>query len=321
MKKAFTLIELLMVIAIIGIIATLAVTKIGNTRRVSAMKVSVANQAAVERAFESYLTMNGGQVNRLDSLMYKEGVVGAPGGGFNFAATNTARTAGMYLYQGPAAPAEFTAAEEGRNAGMTPGLRNLFVPYAISKPEAYGFSVHMGMKYVMCHMRDATRSAKSQYGDRAVDGDGSYLPDDAEQGWSPECSACVAQVVTNGLYVAVVNPATAAGRSVYRDCGQELMDTESNDGAYDADACIREAKATGGLLFAFGLGENCSAIGKGQAGLESAPYSEFPLPRFYRHYVLLFRLNAAKSQIPEFAGVLDPCGLTIRAARNSLANL
>ena len=73
MKKAFTLIELLMVIAIIGIIATLAVTKIGNTRRVSAMKVSVANQAAVERAFESYLTMNGGQVNRLDSLMYKEG--------------------------------------------------------------------------------------------------------------------------------------------------------------------------------------------------------------------------------------------------------
>ena len=65
-RRAFTLIELLMVIAILGIVATLAVSKIGNTRRVSAMKMSVANQAAVERAFESYLTMHGGLVDRLD---------------------------------------------------------------------------------------------------------------------------------------------------------------------------------------------------------------------------------------------------------------
>jgi prepilin-type N-terminal cleavage/methylation domain-containing protein len=321
MKRAFTLIELLMVIAIIGIIATLAVTKIGNTRRVSAMRVSVANQAAVERAFESYLAMNGGLVNRLDSLMYKDGVTGADGGGFDWGATNTPRTAGAYLYQGPAIPAEFTDAEESRNAGMSPELRGILVPYAISKSEAYGFAVHLGMKYVMCHMADATRSAKGQYGDRAAEGDGTYLSGDPDLGWSPEGSSCVAQAVTNGLYVAAVNPASAAGRAVYRDCGQDLMDTEQDDVAYDRDACVREANATGGILFAFGLGENCSAIGKGRAGLESAPYSEFPLPRYYRHYVLLFRLNAAKSPIPEFAGVLDPYGKTIRAARKSLADL
>ena len=66
MKKAFTLIELLMVIALIAIVSTLAVSKLGGVREVSARKVSLANQKAVERAVEAYL-VNGGRLNRLDS--------------------------------------------------------------------------------------------------------------------------------------------------------------------------------------------------------------------------------------------------------------
>ena len=58
MKKAFTLIELLMVIALIAIVSTLAVSKLGGVREVSARKVSLANQKAVERAVEAYL-VNG----------------------------------------------------------------------------------------------------------------------------------------------------------------------------------------------------------------------------------------------------------------------
>ena len=69
MKKAFTLIELLIVIAVIAIIATLAVGKFGGVREAAARKVSFANQKAVERAVEAYLAGEG-RLNRLDSLLY-----------------------------------------------------------------------------------------------------------------------------------------------------------------------------------------------------------------------------------------------------------
>ncbi|MBQ4200140.1 MAG: type II secretion system protein, partial [Kiritimatiellae bacterium] len=60
MKKAFTLIELLMVVALIAIVSTLAVSKLGGVREGAARKVSLANQKAVERAVEAYL-VNGGR--------------------------------------------------------------------------------------------------------------------------------------------------------------------------------------------------------------------------------------------------------------------
>ena len=55
MKKAFTLIELLMVIALIAIVSTLDVTKVGGLRESSARKVSLANQKAIERAMDAFL--------------------------------------------------------------------------------------------------------------------------------------------------------------------------------------------------------------------------------------------------------------------------
>ena len=66
MKRAFTLIELLMVIAIIAIISTLAVSKVGGVREAAARKVSLANQKAVERGVEAFL-VSGGLLNRLDN--------------------------------------------------------------------------------------------------------------------------------------------------------------------------------------------------------------------------------------------------------------
>ena len=71
MKKAFTLIELLMVIAIIAIISTLAVSKAGGVRERAALQLSIANQKAIERAVGAYL-VGGGMLNRLDSLVYAQ---------------------------------------------------------------------------------------------------------------------------------------------------------------------------------------------------------------------------------------------------------
>ena len=69
-KAGFTLIELVMVIVILAIISSLAVTKFGSMREDSARKVSIANQQALSRAVETYLAVNHGtDLNRLDSLI------------------------------------------------------------------------------------------------------------------------------------------------------------------------------------------------------------------------------------------------------------
>ena len=67
--SGFTLIELIVVIAILSLISTLAVNRIGAIRERAARSVSVANQLATGRAVETYLTANDGKLNRLDSLL------------------------------------------------------------------------------------------------------------------------------------------------------------------------------------------------------------------------------------------------------------
>ena len=54
-RDGFTLIELIVVIAILSIISTLAVSRIGALREKAARKVSVANQQAIGRAVETFL--------------------------------------------------------------------------------------------------------------------------------------------------------------------------------------------------------------------------------------------------------------------------
>lgn len=318
MKKAFTLIELLMVIAILGIISTLAVSKVGNLQRSSALKVSLSNQSAISRAIESYITVNNGRLNRLDSLMYKDGVRAEGQTGFNYALTNGTRLTGQQLYRGPSRPAVFGEKQMELNAGLTDELRTLLVPYALDAREADAFVANLGLRFVMCHTASAEESPRVLYGEYGVEGDGHYLPDDAAVGWDPMRSACVPQAVSNGLYLAAVSPSSGAGRQVYRDCGQELFMTARTDQEYDEEECRKEALSTGGILFAFGLGDECSAVGKSSAGLEAAPLAKYLLPKYYRRYILLFRLNAADSGVPEFAGVLDPSGRTIRAARKDI---
>ena len=70
MKKGFTLIELIMVIAILAIISTLAVNRYGNLREKSARTVSLANQSAIGRAVDAFLAANpDGKIDYLDSLL------------------------------------------------------------------------------------------------------------------------------------------------------------------------------------------------------------------------------------------------------------
>jgi len=318
MKKAFTLIELLMVISIIAIITTLAVNKVGGVREAAARKVALANQKAVERAVEAYLA-GGGPLNWLDSLISGQGDARTPlrhgRAGLDCTHTNFTLEA-REIYLGPTrATAAVTATDlakfrEDHNAGLTPGLTSVLCLYTLTAAEAKNLGSRLGLTHVMAH-NEYPADPASCYTERT--GDGTYV--ESRSGTDADESGCLAIAVTNGMSLAAINPATEAGRAIYRACGQDLMKTERAGAAYDETRAAAEAEATGGALIALGLGSSASLIGKAQAGLESAPRAAYPVKRYYSRYILLFRLRKVGTAIlPEFAGVIDPCGNTLRAA-------
>ena len=318
MKKGFTLIELIMVVAILGIVSTLAVMRIGNVRERAQRQVSAANQSAIARAVDSWLTVNDGSINRLDSLLDDEV---PPGGASGFDVDGAAlNDQGAGFYCGPDDVGHpLPQLYSDRCSGLTPALREkILVPYVLGEREA-AMLVESGLRHVMRHSTFALKSPREAYSQRGDDG--AYLPDDAAIGLDPVASACIARSVTNRMVVAAVSPFTPEGRSVYRDFGQKLLDLKLTAAEYRADraATIAETLATGGPLLVFGLGNECTMVGGANGGIESAPVATYPLPRFYRRYLLAFRLPSEPGRRRiEFAGVLDPCGNTVRAAQAAL---
>ena len=327
MKKAFTLIELLMVIALIAIVSTLAVSKLGGVREVAARKVSLANQKAVERAVEAYL-VNGGQLNRLDSLLYA-GDGGAPltggtEGDFDFTAVSTAESRnGLYL-----GPSDDESARIEQNSGLSPDLQKILCLYTLNRTQAEALNTRLGLRHVMAATAYADAAPTAFPGmhynkDRAY-GDGT-VPN-ASDGLDPNASFCVATLVTNSMRFVAINPMTDLGRTVYQACGQELMNTKNWGETYTESEVRAEVAAKGGPLLAFGLGDAASIVGKSDAGLEDAPYATFVQKRYYSRYILLFRLKtigagSVSQVIPEFAGVIDCEGNTVRAAQHIIKNM
>ena len=327
MKKAFTLIELLMVIALIAIVSTLAVSKLGGVREVSARKVSLANQKAVERAVEAYL-VNGGRLNRLDSLLYA-GDGGAPltggtEGDCDFTAVSTAESRnGLYL-----GPSDDESARIEQNSGITPDLQKILCLYTLNRAQAEALNTRLGLRHVMAATAyaDAAQTAfpSLHYDKDRAYGDGT-VPN-ASDGLDPNASFCVATLVTNSMRFVAINPMTDLGRTVYQACGQELMNTKSWGETYTESEVRAEVAAKGGPLLAFGLGDAASIIGKSDAGLEDAPYATFVQKRYYSRYILLFRLKtigagSVSQVIPEFAGVIDCEGNTVRAAQHVIKRM
>ena len=327
MKKAFTLIELLMVIALIAIVSTLAVSKLGGVREVSARKVSLANQKAVERAVEAYL-VNGGRLNRLDSLLYAgdggDPLTGGTEGDFDFTAISTAESRnGLYL-----GPSDDESARIEQNSGITPDLQKILCLYTLNRAQAEALNTRLGLRHVMAATAyaDAAQTAfpSLHYDKDRAYGDGT-VPN-ASDGLDPNASFCVATLVTNSMRFVAINPMTDLGRTVYQAYGQELMNTKSWGETYTESEVRAEVAAKGGPLLAFGLGDAASIIGKSDAGLEDAPYATFVQKRYYSRYILLFRLKtigagSVSQVIPEFAGVIDCEGNTVRAAQHVIKRM
>ena len=316
MKKTsgFTLIELILVIAILAIISTLAIQKLNGVSDGAKEKANLANVSRLGTFVEGYAVANAGAVNldKLDSLVMYGTAAGTEGD-----TGSLDSTADLLHYEGLPT-----------NTGLSEKL---------SKPVSYsagGFGMSfppiLGTYYLTMAEVNALRDYLGiQYVTRGTDGNRMRTGDD--DAWAqgdtsnPDNCCVVATLVTNGLAVAAVNPAsvypdiTPAGAAIYAGCGADVVfsgktykvkvdgqDRASNAAAFEA----LRTPGSSGILLAFGIGDQCRMVGNSAGGLDSAPVSPIMTKGEYRRYLLLVRLrytgmNAVKAEV---AGVMDPMG-------------
>ncbi|MDR0993889.1 MAG: type II secretion system GspH family protein [Verrucomicrobiota bacterium] len=314
-KQGFTLVELVMVIAILALIATLAISRLSGVRLDSEKKLNVANLTRIGTALDTFMTANDGALNRLDGLLkYDEPL--ATAGSFDVSVfpdelSGNTNVTGVVLN---------SRLIEGASAyGGFPGL---LARYYLTDSDVTALN-NMGLSYVM----RGTDNGRFTTGD-----DGAWSQGTAGD---PDTASCVAKQITNGFAVAVINPGGVVGTGstisplgarVYESCGQDVFFTTSaklliDDTEYDpgTDAALQALLATNGdgILLAFGVGQFSSFVGSNRAGLDSAPICPVITAKDeYRRYIVLLRLrHTGTGSVVEYAGVMDALGQPIMEAR------
>lgn len=312
-QSGFTLVELVLVIAIIAMISVLAIGKYAGVRDASKAKLNLANFSRIGASVDTFVALNDGALDRLDSLLYYQTSTGGTNDS-NLSSSIPARltdpanaTNGVVLN-----PALCT---DTSGYGISSG--GLLCPYFLSAADVAALRNHLGLKYAM-------------YGT-----DGGHFLEGDDGAWAqgslsdPARASSVAKALTNGLCVACVNPGafsgtTPTGGNVYQACGQDVRYTSRGvilvDGVRQANAqgAFATLDAGPGILLAFGLGESASIVGNNKAGLDHAPIC--PLvsdPLEYNYYLVLIRLRTNESgvRIAEYAGLIDSMGNTVSMAR------
>lgn len=321
-RAGFTLVELLVVVAILAIVASFAISQFSTTQKTSAEKVSIANQEAVNRAVQSYLMLNGGTgLNYLDSLIDWGTALGTAGT-FNTNLNSTTTVGGVY--RGPKQVSFSDASAPGataveQNHGISSDLASKVCVYYLSASDVAALK-KLGLTRAI-YFNYTTLHASSR-GGLTVTPDMEII--DGGPAFRVEHAPSFGVALTNGTPVLAIKP-SVANAGLYKAFGARLYATNGVAGANgvvpapttDAEAA---AAASGKVLLLFGLGEDSTMVGARNGGLDNAPRCEALDFSYYRQYLLVVRCMGGPSAMSagaEFAGVLDPKGQTVSDARFS----
>lgn len=324
-RSGFTLIELILVIAILGVISALAIQKLSGLKEDSQQKINRENVKRLDAAVQAYYVANTMDdkrtstiFNRLDSLTVWDAPNGSEG-----STDHLADVAGsLLIYTNQTANLGLSgkiASAAAANQYAQSGAAGVLGVYYLTAADARALT-DFGLKYVMRGYPEnssAPGNAYASYGEDSV-----YAATASAE--NPDTCSCLAATNYPGMPVAVVNPAATVDRSpvgpdIYRSLGQEVAYSGRTykvmvDGAdmQDNQAAFNALLSGSGVLLAFGIGEKCALVGNPAAGLDAAPVSPVMKNDEYRRYIMLLRLKHSSTGAAtlEYAGVMDPEGRT-----------
>jgi prepilin-type N-terminal cleavage/methylation domain-containing protein len=320
----FTLLELLVVVAIVGALAALTVGIWSAVERSSAEKISVANQESVLRNVQSYLLVNKGKLNKLDALIDVSTPAGTAGtlagnpSGFDASgncALNSALDSVGGVYRGTKLKTwgglAADATDRANNDGIHSGLYGKVCVYYLTSGNVTQLKDGLGLQNVWYHNPTADRANNVSTASGIGNCDGTpVISSEGAPGFRVEFTPAFLTALGAGTAVLAVDP--LKGVQIYEDCGQKLnLDSTPTD----AEA-LTAVTSSGGILLLFGLGQQASLIGSSNCGMSRAPRSEILGKQYYRQYFLIVRMRAAGpvAQPAEVVGVLDPKGQSVRQA-------
>ena len=343
MKKGFTLIELIIVVAILAFVALAGLHSYGNLKEVQAKKMNLANIKRIHHALATYETLNKEQgetsfFSGFDSLIDVSssgkwlGTEGSYDFGEDFPTSCDARTvhSGLGIYDGSwkvlgalynaagggsGATATLESAQDENRGMRTTGLYKSLGIYYLSASDVQLLR-DAGIRYVYLHnpsSQQASGSARNGFCSAVTTVNGINRSEDGLKiqgggpGFRPDMSAFYPVYITNGLPVAVVSPLS----SIYDDLGLDLGLTNSTPTLAEATTTLSSQR-----LLAFGIGKNAECV-RSQFGLGEASVNPFYDKKNYRNYIALFAVKAGGQGVSSscrLAGVVDCSGKTYRAA-------
>lgn len=338
LRGGFTLIELIMVIAILAIISSLAISKFIDLKEKSAARVNISSMQNLQRAVETYIAsadQKTGLFSQMDALLD----VGSSGtwlgeeGTYDFSNSKKAIDASSVpgIYRGPKSlvaiadgggnvtdSTQSLEQQRERNQGITQKLADILGIYYLKDREVqtlkdYGISVYLLHNY--------TAGQASALGLR--EGDGNLPTVNGGPGFRVHQTPFYPSILTNGSPVVVINPATSTGRSIFKAFGYDPKfdaDTLTQIKNGDPDQMGEQLYSSGFphqvtvRLICFGLGSACAFA---QKALDTVPRDMVLGREYYSQYLLVFKQETmGRSGFKvSFAGVLDPEGNCIDDAR------
>lgn len=343
--KGFTLIELILVVAVIAIISAIAVGKFADLRKESSRKVNVANIKNITRTINTEIARIDGDTYR-GMFAYAESLVdSAPGGGDAVGPAGTYRCEdSWYDGAGGVVPGIYCGIKRTSlvvNAGGVGTGQITEIPSAHENNvglEAMAKAVtsrgrttpsKLCLYYLtdsdVTSLRDAGISIVSRHNYSNAQASGLNWDSSVYHthmglhstgggpGHRADMSACYPVVLTNGSAVAVLNP--AACESIYRDLGLDYESTYNVSGLSETDPQTYFSKGICPKLYVFGLGRDCEATTK---FFENAPRCPTLDKKHYRNYLLVFKQDTGMGNSGSgvsFVGVIDPEGNTSKQAQ------